>query len=118
MMRDIDEKDFNSKLNQGTAHIHPFRGKRSPEIRKRVQEHIKIKKTDAVVILAGGNDLSSAATPETIADTILNIGVDCNHADIPTEKIRISSILPRDDALLQMKRKMFNDLLREKCKMH
>ena len=118
MMRDVDEEEFNSKLDKGAAHIHLYRGKRSPEIRKRVQDHLKNNKTDSVVILGGGNDLSSSAPPETIAQTLINIGVDCSKANVPTEKIRISSVLPRDDALLQMKRKQVNDILQRKCLEH
>ena len=64
------------------------------------------------------NNLSTTKSPEIIADTLINIGIDCINAKIPVEKIRISSVLPRDDAFMQARRKKINDLLREKCKVH
>ena len=122
MMRDVSEEEFNSKLNNGTAEIHLYRGKKSHEIRDRVREHLEMTKTDSVIVLGGGNDLPTSrrnpTTPESIAETLIGIGIDCKNANIPVEKIGISSVLPRAEAYMQGRRKKINDLLREKCKVH
>ncbi len=114
-MRDVSEQDFNSSLENGTAQIHLFRGRTAAEIRKRVQEHLRTEKTDSVVVLGGGNDLSTSKTPDDIAETLVNIGTDCVNTGVPANKVHISSVLPRDCVFLQAKRKKINDLLRSKC---
>ena len=116
MLRDVCEDEFNSKLDEGTAKIHLYRGRKSNEIRDRVKQHLTTEKTDSVIVVGGGNDLPSSRTPEDIAETLVNIGVDCMNAGVPVGKIYISSILPRDDADLQIKRKKANNLLRQECK--
>ena len=123
MCRDISEEEFNLKLNKGTSQIHLFRGKKAKEIGVGVKEHLDSKKkTDAVIILGGGNDLPTSknnpTSPEIIADTLINIGIDCTNAGIPAEKICLSSVLPRQEAYMQGRRKRINDFLRDKCKSH
>ena len=68
-----------------------------------------------MVIVGGGNDLSTSRSPETIAKTLIDTGIDCVEASVPAEKVCISSVLPRDDSKLVGKRIRINDLLREKC---
>ena len=122
MLRDVSEKEFDSNLIHGTAKIHLFRGKKASEIRNRVQDHLLSEKTDKVVILAGGNDLPTSrknpTSTEEIANTIINIGIDCLNDNIPAENIHISSVLPRGEAYMQVRRKQINDALKEKCKVH
>ena len=65
-----------------------------------------------MVIVGGGNDLSTSRSPETIADTLINTGVDCVEAGVSSEKICISSVLPRTDSQLVSKRLKVNDLVR------
>ncbi len=115
-MRDVCEDEFNAKLDKGTAKIHLYRGRKSNEIKEHVKQHLATEKTDSVIVVGGGNDLSSSRSPETVAETLVNIGVDCMNAGVPVEKIRISSILPREDAHQQGKRKKINDLLQQECK--
>ena len=91
------------------------RGRKSDEIRKHVTEHLESEQTDCIVIVGGGNDMSTSRSPETIAETLINTGVDCVEADVPPEKVCISSVLPRTDSRLVSKRIKINDLLREKC---
>ena len=110
--RDVSEVLLNDKLLSGTAKIHLHRGRKSPAIRKHVKEHLKNVKTDSIVIVGGGNDLSSRS-PEAIADTLINTGIDCVESNIPPEKVHISSVLPRNTFV--DKRNKVNDLLREKC---
>ena len=80
-----------------------------------MQDHLKTEKTDSVIVIGGGNDLSTSKTPEVVAETLVNIGTDCMNTGVSANKIYISSVLPRDSALLQAKRKKINDLLRSKC---
>ena len=68
-----------------------------------------------MVIVGGGNDLSTSRSPKTIASTLINIGHDCVEARVPCENVLISCVLPRDGSLLVSKRKAVNDLLREGC---
>ena len=66
MCRDISEEEFNLKLNKGTSQIHLFRGKKAKEIGVGVKEHLDSKKkTDAVIILGGGNDLPTSKNNPT-----------------------------------------------------
>ena len=120
MLRDVSEDDFNSKLLHGTAKIHLHRGKKANDIKERVQEQLLSERTNSVIILAGGNDLPTSrknpTAPEDIAEKIVSIGVDCHDAGIPAEKIHISSILPRQEAYMQVRRMKINDAIREKCK--
>ena len=100
MCRDISETLLNDQINSGTARIHLHRGRKSDEIRKHVKEHSISEQTDCVVIIAGGNDMSTSRSPETTAETLINTGVDCVEADVPPEKVCISRVLPRKESCL------------------
>ena len=69
-----------------------------------------------MVIVGGGNDLSTSRSPEIIAETLISTGVDCANGNVPSNKICISSVLPRNDSVLIDKRIQVNDLLRERCR--
>ena len=113
--RDMSEILLNDKLKYGSAQIHLHRGRKSNEIRKHVKEHLRNEKTDSMVIVGVGNDLSTSRSPETIASTLINIGRDCVEARVPCENVFISCVLPRADSQLISKRKAVNDLLRGRC---
>ena len=115
MCRDVSEVLLNDNLISGTARIHLNRGRKSYEIRKYVKDHLRNNETDAIVIVGGGNDLSTSRSPEAIAETLVNTGKDCVEAKVSPQRIFISSVLPRSDSSLMSKRAKVNDLLRGKC---
>ena len=71
---------------------------------------------DVVLIQAGGNDLRTKDTPIEIAQSIIEAGIECKN--LGAMKVLISSVLPRSDFHLQLKRHAVNQLLQGLCEIH
>ena len=82
--------------------------------------HLKEERPDSVIILAGGNDLpTSKKKPTSVVDItnhIIGIGVICARYNV--SKVIISSVLPREEAYMQLRRKEVNDLWRNWCEIN
>ena len=69
-----------------------------------------------MLIQAGGNDLTTKATASDIANSIIEAGIVCKN--MGATKVLISSVLPRMDFHLQLKRHDVNKLLQGLCEIH
>ena len=90
----------------------------SPKIKDFLPSKLREEKSDIVVVQAGGNDLSSTTRKDnpvhvrTIANDIIQAGRICAESGA---KVCISSVLPRSDFFLQLKRQELNGILRGMC---
>ena len=76
--------------------------------------HLKREEYDAVVIAAGGNDLSNGHHVDAIAEDIIAAGLTCR--DHRVKDVYICSVLPRRFTRYQVRRQTLNNILRELCK--
>ena len=120
MTRDIDTKTFNGNYANGTATFHRFRGGHARHIKNQIATHLSEERPDNVVILIGGNDLQTSRTNPTpvlqIANHILESALICKEYDV--RNICVTSVLPREQAYMQLRRKDLNTLLRGLCLLH
>ena len=75
--------------------------------------HLPGEKPDVVLIQAGGNDLPTKSTVLQIANDIIEAGIVCK--EMGASKVLISSVLPRRDFHLQLKRHELNNVLKSLC---
>ena len=115
MTRDFDHTDFRNKCN-GEVSLHKYNGKKARHFKTYVTAHMPEEKPDSVLIQAGGNDLPTNATVLEIANHIIETGIVCK--DMGASRIMISSVLPRRDFHLQLKRQELNKLLESLCEIH
>ena len=73
-------------------------------------------KPDIVLIQAGGNDLPTKSTVLEIANDIIEAGIVCKQ--MGASKVLISSVLPRRDFHLQLKRHDLNNVLKSLCEVN
>ena len=110
-------REFNSRYDNGTAMIHRFHGGKARHIKHQVSTHLDEEWPDVVVIQCGGNDLpTSRHNPKPvleIANHIMDIVEVCRTYDV--QEIIVCSVLPREQAFLQLRRKELNDVLRNVC---
>ena len=121
MTRGIGVQYFNQKYyKQGTATFHRFHGGKARHIRNQVETHLHEERPDAVIILAGGNDLPTKKRNPTsingIANQIMDIALMCKKYSVTD--ICISSVLPREEAYMQLRRKDLNDVLKSLCEIY
>ena len=111
---------FNKGYTKGEAMFQRFSGGKVRHIKNYLPTHLEEEKPDSVVIVAGGNDLSSVdgklSAVATVADDIIEAGNICKHHG--TKRVYVSSILPRQSLYYQIHRKKLNDVLRGKCQSH
>ncbi len=95
-------------------------GARAEYFQHYMKPHLKEERPDEVVLLLGGNNLPTkrdSPTPvEEIADNIIKCGLLCKQYHV--KKVYVSSILPREMAYMQARRKKLNDLLSSLCCEH
>ena len=115
MTRGIRADVFNEEyFIEGRASFHRFHGGKAKHIRNQVETHLYDERPDTVIILAGGNDLPtrqrSPSSLVVIANYIIDIAMMCKKYDV--RNICVTSVLPREDFYLQLRRKELNDILR------
>lgn len=111
--RDIKQREFNKLYKGQNAFIHKFHGGKIHHIKNYVPIHMDEDKSDNVVVLAGGNDLSGKATIPKIANDIIEAGLASKLKG--ASKVYIGSVLPRSDFHHQIKRHELNNLLKNLC---
>ena len=112
MARDIKDKQFNESLAGGHAIFSRHHGGMVNRVRDALEMKMKEVKPDAVVFQAGGNDLWTSKSPLALANEIVGAG---KMAVEFGAKVAISSILPRSDFHLNLKRWETNILLGGLC---
>ena len=125
MTRGIAADIFNRKhYNQGKATFHRFHDGKTRHIRHQVETHLHEERPDAVIILAGGNDLPTSrhkpSSIATIANQIMDIALMCRKYDVAD--ICVSSVLPRREGYMggdmEMRRNELNSVLRSLCDLY
>lgn len=83
-------------------------------LKKYAPIHLDEEMPDTVVVVGGGNDLSSnnKSVPQ-IANEIIDVGIDAKMRG--ASKVVISSVLPRGDFHYQLNRHLLNKLLKDLC---
>ena len=113
-------RDFNlEKLKtncKSRVTLTKFNGKLAKHFKTYVTAHMPEDSPDVVVIQAGGNDLRTKERPVEIAKSIIEAGIVCKN--LGATKVLISSVLPRSDFHLQLKRHDVNQLLQGLCEIH
>ncbi len=106
MTRSIRINEFNEFYEEGTAQFYKFHGAKVRHIKHYVTAHLAEGRPDSVIILAGGNDLPTHKNNPTsvldIANHIIDTGMICAGYNA---KVYISSVLPRQQAYMQTRRK-------------
>ena len=73
------------------------------------------KEPENIILHVGTNDLNKSASPDQIAQGIINLGIQINQ-DSPQTSITISEILPRTDkSNLLIKASQVNDIVKKYC---
>ena len=103
--------DSDSEVN-----LHRYNGKKARHFKTYVTAHIPEEKPDVVIIQCGGNDLPTNSSVMEIAEQIIETGIVCRELGVST--IMISSVLPRSDFYLQLKRQELNKLLESLCEIN
>ena len=110
-------RELNNKYVKGSAFIHRFHGGKARHIKHQISTHLDEEWPDIVVIQCGGNDLpTSRQNPKPIleiANHIMDIVEVCRTYNV--KEIVVCSVLPREQAFLQLRRKELNDVLRDLC---
>ncbi len=118
MARGINEETFNQKYIKGTAVFNKHHGGKVNSLYRLMHQKMEKEQPDIVIFQAGGNDLSSTTRTSNpvssiaLANGIMAAGRACAK---PGVTIGISSILPRADFHLQLKRQEINTLLQGMC---
>ena len=121
MTRGIRAENFNEEyFTEGRASFHRFHGGKAKHIRNQIETHLYDERPDTVIILAGGNDLSTRkrdpSSIAVIASYVMDIALVCKKYEV--RNICVSSVLPREDFYLQLRRKELNDILESLCELH
>ena len=82
-------------------------------IKAYIPVHMEEEKSDNVVIIGGGNDLSGKGSVQKIANEIIDAGVMCKMKGATS--VMLGSVLPRRDFDYQLRRHELNKLLRDLC---
>ena len=115
MTRDFNIAKFRRDC-KGEVNLHKFHGKKARHFKTYVRAHMPEEKPDVVLIQAGGNDLPTKSTVLQIANDIIEAGIVCK--EMGASKVLISSVLPRRDFHLQLKRRELNSVLKSMCEVH
>ena len=115
MTRDFNIAKFRRDC-KGEVNLHKFHGKKARHFKTYVRAHMPEEKPDIVLIQAGGNDLPTKSTVLQIANDIIEAGIVCK--EMGASKVLISSVLPRRDFHLQLKRRELNSVLKSMCEVH
>ena len=118
MARDIDVEEFNRGYEGGTAKFRRYHGGKVKNMKEFLPSKLEEEHSDIVVFQGGGNDLASTIKKEkpTPVRTIANDIIQSGRIIAATgSKVVISSVLPRSNFHLQLKRKELNDMLRGLC---
>ena len=121
MSRDIDSVEFDQSYESGSAKFARYHGRKVEKMKNFLPSKLEEEKCDIVIFQGGGNDLSSTmkAVKPTSLTNIANHIIGAGHIVARTgAKVAISSVLPRRDFHLQLKRKELNDILRGLCALH
>ena len=121
MTRGIRAENFNNEyFTEGRATFHRFHGGKVKHMRNQVETHLFDERPDSVIILAGGNDLSTRkrdpSSLAVIANHVMDIVMMCKKYEV--RNICVTSVLPREDFYLQLRRKELNDILRSLCDLY
>ena len=85
-----------------------------------METHLYDERPDSVIILAGGNDLptkrGNPSSLAVIASHIMDIAMMCKKYAV--SNICVSSVLPRQDFHLQLRRRELNNSLRSLCDLY
>ena len=80
-----------------------------------VKKPVVRKEPENIILHVGTNDLNKSASPDQIAQGIINLGIQINQ-DSPQTSITISEILPRTDkSNLLIKASQVNDIVKKYC---
>ena len=118
MSRDIVDEDFNNKYPHGNAKFKRYRGGKVKTMKEFLPAKLEEEKSDIIIFQGGGNDLPSTIKKNepvpvsTIANHIISAARICARTGA---KVCVSSVLPRQDFHMQLKRKELNDILRGLC---
>ena len=115
MTRDFDMAQFKRSC-KSTVNVHRFNGKRARHFKTYVTAHMPEDKPDDVIIQVGGNDLPSKSTVLEIANNIVEAGIVCR--TLGAKRVMVSSVLPRSDFHLQLKRQELNKVLESLCELN
>ena len=115
MTRDFNMVEFRRSCKP-EVNLHKFNGKKAKYFKTYVTAHLPEDNPDIVVIQCGGNDLPTKASVPEIANQIIDAGIVCREMGV--KRVMISSVLPRADFHLQLKRHELNKLLEAMCEMN
>ena len=115
MTRDFDMIGFRRPC-KSDVNLHKYNGKKARHFKTYVTAHLPEDKPDDVIIQCGGNDLPTKASVREIANEIIETGIVCRTMGV--HRVMISSILPRGDFHLQLKRQELNQLLESLCEIN
>ena len=96
--------------------LNKFNGKLARHFKTYVTAHMPEQTPDDVLIQAGGNDLTTKQTAFEIANNVIEAGIVCKN--LGASRVLISSVLPRSDFHLQLKRHDVNQLLECLCEIN
>ena len=117
MMRSVKIDDLNKRYIQGQAIIHRFPGGKARHMKSQIATHLQEELPDVAVIQCGGNDIPLGQRNTTrmleITNHIMDMVQECKQHGV--ERIIVSSVLPRESAIYQLRRKELNDILRSLC---
>ena len=103
--------DCNSRVT-----LNKFNGKLAKHFKTYVTAHMPEQTPDDVLIQAGGNDLVTKQSASDIANSVIEAGIVCKN--LGASRVFVSSVLPRSDFHLQLKRHDVNQLLECLCEIH
>ena len=104
----IDSDEFGRLYNGQECHFRRFPGGKMNFIKEYAKSHFEKEMPDTVVIVCGGNDLSSKKTVPQIANRIIDVGIMAKMHGV--SKVVISSVFH-----YQLNRHWLNKLLRDLC---
>ena len=115
----INPYGFNKGYSKGEAMFQRFHGGKVRHIKNYLPTHLDDEHPDNVIIVAGGNDISSLlngklSSVDTVVDDIIECGNICKNHGV--KRVYVSSILPRQSFFYQIQRKKVNDVLRRRCR--
>ena len=117
--RNIDMKELNDGLYEGSVELQMFKGKKAGHIKNYIKSHLELERPEECVIHMGGNDLPPGPNRipvpvEEIAGHIIEAGETCKR--FGAKKVFIAGVTGRPR--LQRRCYALNDILEEKCSEH
>ena len=119
MMRSIRIEELKERFMQGHVSIHRFPGGKAKHMKNQIATHLQEELPDVAIIQCRGNDIPlnqrTSTTMLEIANHIMDMVQECK--DHGVERVVVSNVLPREQAVYQLRRKELNDILRSICEL-